>query len=127
MVDKIIEKTGPAVQLDSAAQTKGERTRERILDVAYESIVQKGFAATSIEELVEAALSRERAALMEEVRQERIAAFLAADSLAQRSIDRTGAMLRQLILEFTVGALIVVVALLVSGFVLVNRWRAKAA
>jgi AcrR family transcriptional regulator len=41
--------------LESAAQTKGERTRERILDVAYESIVQKGFAATSIEELVEAA------------------------------------------------------------------------
>src|SRR5262245_25170705 len=54
MVDKLIEKTGPAVQLESAAQTKGERTRERILDVAYESIVQKGFAATSIEELVEA-------------------------------------------------------------------------
>src|SRR5919106_449204 len=55
MVDRIIEKTGPAVQLESAAQTKGERTRERILDIAYESIVQKGFAATSIEELVEAA------------------------------------------------------------------------
>lgn len=55
MVDKLIEKTGPAVQLGSSAQTKGERTRERILDVAYESIVQKGFAATSIEELVEAA------------------------------------------------------------------------
>ena len=35
--------------------TKGERTRERILDLAYESIVEKGFAATSIEELVEAA------------------------------------------------------------------------
>jgi AcrR family transcriptional regulator len=55
MVDKLIENTGPAVQLESAAQTKGERTRERILDIAYESIVQKGFAATSIEELVEAA------------------------------------------------------------------------
>jgi AcrR family transcriptional regulator len=55
MVDKLIEKTGPAVQLESSAQTKGEKTRERILDVAYESIVQKGFAATSIEELVEAA------------------------------------------------------------------------
>lgn len=55
MVEKLIEKTGPVVQLESAAQTKGERTRERILDVAYESIVQKGFAATSIEELVEAA------------------------------------------------------------------------
>src|SRR5678816_3484998 len=55
MVDRIVEKTGPAVQLESSAQTKGEKTRERILDVAYESIVQKGFAATSIEELVEAA------------------------------------------------------------------------
>lgn len=55
MVDKLIEKTGPAVQLESNAQTKGERTREKILDVAYDAIVQKGFAATSIEELVEAA------------------------------------------------------------------------
>jgi AcrR family transcriptional regulator len=55
MVDRLMEKTGPSVQLESSAQTKGEKTRERILDVAYESIVQKGFAATSIEELVEAA------------------------------------------------------------------------
>ena len=55
MVDRIIEKTGPAVQLESGAQTKGEKTRERILDIAYDSIIQKGFAATSIEELVEAA------------------------------------------------------------------------
>src|SRR4028119_2351415 len=55
MVEKLVEKTGPAVQLDSTAQTKGERTRERILDVAYQAIVEKGFAATSIEELVEAA------------------------------------------------------------------------
>jgi len=55
MVQRLIEKTGPAVQLEAAPQTKGEKTRERILDIAYESIVQKGFAATSIEELVEAA------------------------------------------------------------------------
>ena len=55
MVDRLIEKSGPAVQLESGAQSKGERTRERILDVAYQSIVEKGFAATSIEELVEAA------------------------------------------------------------------------
>lgn len=55
MVQKLVEKTGPAVQLESQAQTKGERTRERLMDIAYESIVQKGFAATSIEELVEAA------------------------------------------------------------------------
>lgn len=55
MVDKLIEKTGPAVQLESGARTKGEKTRERIMDLAYQSIVEKGFAATSIEELVEAA------------------------------------------------------------------------
>lgn len=55
MVQRLIEKTAPAVQSEPSAQTKGERTRERLLDVAYDSIVQKGFAATSIEELVEAA------------------------------------------------------------------------
>jgi TetR/AcrR family transcriptional repressor of nem operon len=55
MVDRLVEKTAPAVQLDAEARTKGERTRTRILDVAYDSIVHKGFAATSIEELVEAA------------------------------------------------------------------------
>ena len=55
MVDRLIEKTGPAVQFESSARTKGERTRERLMDLAYESIVEKGFAATSIEEMVEAA------------------------------------------------------------------------
>jgi AcrR family transcriptional regulator len=55
MVDRLIEKTGPAVQLDSAAKSKGERTRERLMDLAYQAIVEKGSAATSIEELVEAA------------------------------------------------------------------------
>jgi integrase len=55
MVEKLIEKTAPAVQLSAGGATKGERTRTRILDVAYDAIVHKGFAATSIEELVEAA------------------------------------------------------------------------
>ena len=45
--------TVPAVE--PAGRSKGERTRERLMDLAYESIVEKGFAATSIEELVEAA------------------------------------------------------------------------
>jgi TetR/AcrR family transcriptional repressor of nem operon len=36
-------------------RSKGERTRERLLDLTYESVIRKGFAATSIEELVEAA------------------------------------------------------------------------
>jgi AcrR family transcriptional regulator len=39
----------------SDARTKGERTRERILDLTYEAVIRKGFASTSIEELVEAA------------------------------------------------------------------------
>jgi TetR/AcrR family transcriptional regulator, transcriptional repressor for nem operon len=55
MVQKLIEKTRPAVQLPSDSRSKGERTRDRILDIAYDAIVHKGFAATSIEELVEAA------------------------------------------------------------------------
>jgi TetR/AcrR family transcriptional regulator, transcriptional repressor for nem operon len=46
-------KTAPAVQLE--ARSKGERTRERILDLTYEAVIRKGFASTSIEELVEAA------------------------------------------------------------------------
>ncbi|MCL6741661.1 TetR/AcrR family transcriptional regulator [Sphingomonas sp. RB56-2] len=55
MAEKLVEKTAPQVQYDSGGQSKGERTRERILDIAYGAIVEKGFAATSIEELVEAA------------------------------------------------------------------------
>jgi AcrR family transcriptional regulator len=55
MVEKLVEKTGPSVQFEAVAPSKGERTRTRILDLAYGSIVEKGFAATSIDELVEAA------------------------------------------------------------------------
>ncbi|HYE44281.1 MAG TPA: TetR/AcrR family transcriptional regulator [Caulobacter sp.] len=47
------EKTVPEVQSDTLS--KGERTRQRILDLTYEAVIRKGFAATSIEELVEAA------------------------------------------------------------------------
>lgn len=53
MADGGPDKTAPAVQ--SGPRTKGEKTRERILDVAYESVIRKGLASTSIEELVEAA------------------------------------------------------------------------
>ncbi|MBO9516312.1 MAG: TetR/AcrR family transcriptional regulator [Variovorax sp.] len=41
-------------QVHAAAPGKGERTRGRILDAAYEAIIRKGFAGTSIDELVEA-------------------------------------------------------------------------
>ncbi|HEY6816030.1 MAG TPA: TetR/AcrR family transcriptional regulator [Croceibacterium sp.] len=46
--------TAPGVQSE-AAPTKGARTRERLLDLAQRAIIEKGFNATSIEELVEAA------------------------------------------------------------------------
>ena len=53
MSDGGAQKTAPAVQ--SEPRTKGARTRERLLERAYESVIRKGFASTSIEELVEAA------------------------------------------------------------------------
>ena len=53
MTTQTPEKTVPTVQ--SEARTKGARTRDRILDITYEAVIRKGFAATSIEELVEAA------------------------------------------------------------------------
>lgn len=53
-MDAMVEnKTVPSVQSDR--RSKGARTRERILDLAFDAIIAKGFAATSIEELVEAA------------------------------------------------------------------------
>ena len=56
MVENLLAKTAPTVQSEEAPpRTKGARTRERILDFAYDAIIHKGFAATSIEELVEAA------------------------------------------------------------------------
>jgi TetR/AcrR family transcriptional regulator, transcriptional repressor for nem operon len=55
MVERLIEKTAPAVQFQADGLTKGERTRERLMDLAEDAIIHKGFAATSIEELVEAA------------------------------------------------------------------------
>jgi TetR/AcrR family transcriptional regulator, transcriptional repressor for nem operon len=47
----IATKTVPPVQSD-APLSKGQRTRERILDIAFHSVIAKGFTATSIEELV---------------------------------------------------------------------------
>ncbi|MES2895409.1 MAG: TetR/AcrR family transcriptional regulator [Pseudomonadota bacterium] len=46
MASELLEKTTPRVQ------SKGARTRERLLDIAYDAIIRKGFSATSIEELV---------------------------------------------------------------------------
>ena len=49
----VAKKTVPTVQSDG--RSKGAKTRERILDLAFDAVIAKGFAATSIEELVEAA------------------------------------------------------------------------
>src|SRR5688572_16123869 len=51
-------KTAPQVQAPEPSRgepSKGERTRERLLDLAYDGMITKGFAATSVEELVDAA------------------------------------------------------------------------
>jgi TetR/AcrR family transcriptional repressor of nem operon len=53
MPNDMSAKTAPQVQ--SEGLSKGERTRKAILDITYQSVIRKGFAATSIEELVEAA------------------------------------------------------------------------
>ena len=50
----LAEKTVPPVQ-SQGVLSKGQRTRERILDLGFDAVIAKGFAATSIEELVEAA------------------------------------------------------------------------
>ena len=44
--------------------TKGDATRKRILDIAEESVLTKGFGATSIEEIIAgAAITKERVLL----------------------------------------------------------------
>jgi AcrR family transcriptional regulator len=53
IADGEARKTAPKVQ--SEPRSKGARTRERLLELAYDSVIRKGFASTSIEELVEAA------------------------------------------------------------------------
>ncbi len=59
MVKQSIAKTTPEVRFSAESAkpegSKGARTRERILDLAEDAVIHKGFAATSIEELVEAA------------------------------------------------------------------------
>ena len=55
MADASIPKTAPGVRFSAGSLSKGGRTRERILDLAEDAIIHKGFAATSIDELVEGA------------------------------------------------------------------------
>jgi TetR/AcrR family transcriptional regulator, transcriptional repressor for nem operon len=55
MAEALLDKTIPAVKSQPGGLSKGERTRERLMDLAEDAIISKGFAATSLEELVEAA------------------------------------------------------------------------
>jgi hypothetical protein len=51
MTSPLADKTAPGVQPETLS--KGERTRQKLMDLAYDALIRKGFAATSIEELVE--------------------------------------------------------------------------
>ncbi len=53
MTANVERKTTSGVQVIDL--TKGQRTRERLLDLAYDAMVTKGIAATSVEEIVEGA------------------------------------------------------------------------
>ncbi|MBL8542662.1 MAG: TetR/AcrR family transcriptional regulator [Hyphomonadaceae bacterium] len=58
-MDERIRPSGPSPETTSEVTAeiggKGKRTRERLMDAAYEAILTKGFSGTSIDELVEAA------------------------------------------------------------------------
>lgn len=92
--------------------------RQRIL--AFQDIAAQRVA-------LQAALNQERATLMSEVREERIAAFRSVDSVAVRTIEQSGAMLRRLAWQITLSALVVALVLFAGGVVIVNRWRTKPA
>ncbi|RYD94239.1 MAG: TetR/AcrR family transcriptional regulator [Sphingomonadales bacterium] len=90
MVSQLVDKTIPSVQF-SGEGTKGARTRERIMDLAEDAIISKGFAATSIEELVEAA-SITKSGFFYHFRDKNDL----ARALLSRFIERDGAILDQL-------------------------------
>jgi TetR/AcrR family transcriptional regulator, transcriptional repressor for nem operon len=50
MTARVEDKT--VLKVQSASLTKGQLTRERLLDLAYEAMITKGIAATSVEEIV---------------------------------------------------------------------------
>ena len=48
-------RTQGTVSMTARPLTKGAQTRERILDLAEDAVLHKGFAGTSIDELIAAA------------------------------------------------------------------------
>src|SRR3546814_10306106 len=67
---------------------KRSQTRERLLDFAYGAIIEKGFAATSIEELVEAAGITTRGFFYHFTDKNDLARQLLAGPLPERRIAR---------------------------------------
>jgi hypothetical protein len=63
---------------------------------------------------------------MEQVGEERAAAFVSADSLTQRSIAKAGAALRLIAWEMALATLIIVAALFGAALLLIDRWRRTA-
>jgi len=76
---------------------------------------------------LEATLASERQAVLQRLTDERVAAFQSADRLAEGSTDRLGAVLRRIVWEFALAALLVVAAGFGGGLMLIRRWRRAAA
>ena len=91
--------------------------------IASENTLQD-FSAQRV--ALEAVLVSERKAVLERLGQERIAAFESADSLAVRSIDHLGSVLRRIAWEIALAALLVAAAFLGSTLILIDRGRAAA-
>ncbi|HUO51163.1 MAG TPA: hypothetical protein VMT93_01475 [Gemmatimonadaceae bacterium] len=75
---------------------------------------------------LEAAIARERTALMADVAQERVAIAREADSVAARTVDRTEAAMRRVVLEALAAALVAIAALTGGAMLVVRHWRATA-
>jgi hypothetical protein len=101
-----------------------DRQREALMrDVDRQRVLAFQDIAAQVHEL-EVTLGRERAALMAQVGQEREATFLAADSMVMRTMIQSEVALDRLLRKVLVGALLVVLALLGSGMLLIQRWKA---
>lgn len=96
----------------------GEIDRQRELTIR-DLTVQRG--------ALEATLTSERQAVMQRLTDQRVAAFQSADRLAEGSTDRLGAMLRRIVWDIALTALLVVAVALGGGLVLIRRWRATGA
>ncbi|MDH4132131.1 MAG: hypothetical protein OEV95_10045, partial [Gemmatimonadota bacterium] len=101
-----------------------DRQREALMrDVDRQRVLAFQDIAAQVR-VLEVTLAQERAALMAQVGQEREATLLAADSVVSRSLIQSEVALDRLLRKVLVGALLVVLALLGSGMLLIQRWKA---